>query len=91
MKNIIIILTLHFVSSLMKSSVKIELNVNHSVETAMPETSGKSDTNTPPPMLAKPNFDVEIKRGATTITFSCSFASEEFAGEQGAEEEGFGS
>jgi complement component 1 Q subcomponent-binding protein len=69
--------------------VKIELNVNHSVETAMPETTGKQDASAPPEMLSKPNFDVEIKKDKTTITFSCSFAADDFSPDQPQDEEGF--
>ena len=72
----------------LENRVKVELNVNHSVETAMPETTGKTDGSAPPEMLAKPNFDVEIKKGNTTITFSCSFASEDFSEQQPEEEFG---
>ncbi|CAG0918790.1 unnamed protein product [Notodromas monacha] len=68
--------------------VKIELNVNHSVETAVPEGSGQSDSA--PEMLSKPNFDVEIKKGDSTITFSCSFTAEDFSPEQAQQnDEGF--
>uniref|UniRef100_A0A1B6CV40 Complement component 1 Q subcomponent-binding protein, mitochondrial n=1 Tax=Clastoptera arizonana TaxID=38151 RepID=A0A1B6CV40_9HEMI len=54
-------------------TIEINFNVNHSVDTdAEPEITPSSD-KADVALKSKPTFEVDIKRGNTTLGFTCSF------------------
>ena len=53
--------------------VVIQLNVNHTVDSAEPDDG----TEEAPEMKSKPNFEIDLVKGGRTVSFSCSFIHEE--------------
>lgn len=64
--------------------VVIQLNVNHTVDSAEPDDG----TEEAPEMKSKPNFEVDLVRGGKTLSFSCSFIPEDQDQPQSEEEAG---
>jgi len=58
-----------------KEKIVISFNVNHTVdaEEPPPEINPTADKVDVGGMRSKPNFEIEITRGKTTLAFSCSF------------------
>lgn len=57
-----------------QDKVMITLNVNHTVDSAVPD-DGEGEA---PEMLSKPTFEVDvIKPGGKTLSFTCSYTSDE--------------
>jgi len=53
--------------------ITISANVNHSVDADFEDPNAKQPKEGGDEMRARPNFDVEIKRGNSVISFTCSF------------------
>ena len=53
--------------------VVIQLNVNHTVDSAEPDDG----TEEAPEMKSKPNFEIDLVKGSKTVSFSCSFIPED--------------
>lgn len=54
--------------------IKISFNVNHSVDTdAEPELQENLDKPEIGELKSKPSFRIDLVRGNTTVTLSCSF------------------
>jgi len=77
-------------------TITITLNVNHSVGSDFdeqdPDHLDPKKDNPPPAgdMKSKPAFDVDIKRGSDTLSFTCSFSHpDEVGGEPQGQEEGY--
>lgn len=69
-----------------EETIKVSLNVNHSVDTDIePQVDPKAD-NLDLDLKAKPNFEVDITRGGQTLSFSCSFTE---AGQEEVDEGGY--
>ncbi|ODM88079.1 Complement component 1 Q subcomponent-binding protein, mitochondrial [Orchesella cincta] len=60
----------------------ISANVNHSVDGGGGDGDPSMEKETPGGIRAKPNFDVEVKKGNQTLVFSCSFLPNEMEGGQ---------
>lgn len=57
-----------------KETVVISFNVNHTVDTEEePEIDDNADKPSLGEMRSKPNFEIDIVRGNTTLSFTCSF------------------
>jgi len=62
--------------------ITLSLNVNHTVDTD-PDQGDEADSRGEKgqqqnvEMRSKPNFDIDIKKGSQTLSFSCSFLHEE--------------
>lgn len=62
--------------------ITINFNVNHTVDTdSEPEISQSSDKTEFGELKSRPAFEIDIKRGSQTLSFSCSFLSEPSAQE----------
>lgn len=69
--------------------ITITMNVNHTVDTDAPvELSGEQpDTGE---LKSRPSFEVDIKVGSKTLSFTCSFTGPQEAAEGGEQEDVFG-
>lgn len=55
-------------------TIKVSFNVNHTVDTDVePEISPEQDNPELGELKSKPTFEVDIKRGNKTLSFTCSF------------------
>lgn len=62
-------------------TIKITLNVNHSVDADVTEDQAKQEES--PELKSKPTFDIDIvKGGSKTLSFTCSFAQQESGPEE---------
>lgn len=56
--------------------ILIKFNVNHTVDAAdenMEFDNEQQSQQEPPKLLSKPNFEVDIVKGDTTLSLSCTF------------------
>ncbi|KAJ8675596.1 hypothetical protein QAD02_011382 [Eretmocerus hayati] len=60
-----------------EEKITISFNVNHTVDTdTEPEIDPSADKPDVGDMKSKPNFEIDVKRGNQTLSFSCSFNTE---------------
>ncbi len=70
--------------------IVVQLNVNHTVNSAEPDTMEGNEEDAPPPeMKSKPNFEVDIVKGDTTLSFSCAYLYEHDSEEADARQDGY--
>ena len=83
MKFLYLFFNLH--GKIIHYSVRISFNVNHTVDSDVePEIETTDDKPDVGEMKSKPNFEIDIKRGNQTLSFTCSFNNE--PGSSGANE-----
>lgn len=66
----------HYLESLFVSyRIEIHFNINHTVDNEETEVGLDPSMDKPEfgELKSKPTFDVDIKRGTTTLSFTCSF------------------
>lgn len=70
----------HFIGLFSSFSVVVKFNINHTVDASEPENFpiGESSEEKPDAKLeSKPQFEVDIVRNDTTLSFTCSILSTE--------------
>jgi hypothetical protein len=68
-------------------SLTITLNVNHTVDADFTEETSQKSEKEAAEMRSRPNFEIDIKKGSQTLTFSCSYLQEPPAEEVQQQEE----
>ena len=66
--------------------IKIQLNVNHTVDSAEPDDGSEEA----PEMKSRPSFEVDIEKGGKTLSFTCRYIHAGDETEREAKEQGFG-
>lgn len=61
------------VKTLPGETITVSFNINHSVDAVEQPENEEPNENSYPDILSKPEFEIDIKRGDTTLSFTCSF------------------
>jgi len=70
--------SVHLTKKMGEETITVKLNVNHTVDSEVPEAEANPNADKPElgEMKAKPSFTVEIAKGNSVLGFTCSYVQE---------------